>query len=88
MDYDRTLAELRRELERVDAAIQALQEVRSNPASRSRRGRRSMGAQERSAVSERMRRYWQARHIQSGEPAEIPADRIDEVGRAFSAEAN
>jgi hypothetical protein len=63
MDLHGILAGLRQELARVDATILMLQKVKDSETSKPRetRGRRSMGAEERLAVSERMKRYWSAR---------------------------
>ena len=58
---------LRVELKRVEATIAALEELgKPDPSvrSRSRRGRKGMGPDERQQVAERMRRYWAARRGQ------------------------
>jgi hypothetical protein len=60
LDLDESLRELRRELELVKRAIQAMESVPSPPV-KSRRGRKSMGHEERAVVSERMKRYWASR---------------------------
>jgi hypothetical protein len=77
MDTNEVLAELRQELARVEAAILALQKVQEFEASRpkGKRGRKSMGPEERAAVSERMKRYWCARRDGAGkaEPAQQSA---------------
>lgn len=49
---------LRSERDRLDRAIEALERLEQQR--KSGRGRRSMGAEERAAVSERMRRRWEA----------------------------
>jgi hypothetical protein len=52
------LAMLRSERDRLERTIKALEQLEQQP--KSGRGRRSMGAAERKAVSERMTRYWEA----------------------------
>lgn len=62
MDFDALLRALRAERSRIDRVIAHLEELEeSSPPTRSRRGRKSMGPEERQAVSERMKRYWAAR---------------------------
>ena len=61
MDVDKLIRELNAEIERIKAAIACLEQLRGNSSAAtngSRRGRKSMGAQERLEVSERMRKYW------------------------------
>ena len=60
MDIDVLLADLRKELERVGVTILALEEMRAGGLAkpRGKRGRKSMGAEERMAVSARIKRYW------------------------------
>lgn len=53
------IGEFRAELNRVEAAIQALESL--PPAPKRKRGRPSMSEAERQEVSERMRRYWDER---------------------------
>ena len=65
MNLDDTLAALRQELERVTAAIAAIEGAAANPAARGKRGRKSMGLEERLAVSERMRRYHERKRAMS-----------------------
>lgn len=68
MDVQKALRELYSEKKILDSAISALEaRLKKNLASRSpkRRGRKSMSAEERRAVSERMSRYWQARRAQT-----------------------
>ena len=60
----RDLYSQRERLERVIASLEALQDGSAAELSaqkKSNRGRKSMGAEERRAVSERMRKYWAAR---------------------------
>jgi len=64
MDVEKTLRELYAEKKTLDSAIASLErrlEAASRPSDAKRRGRKSMSATERSAVSERMRKYWAAR---------------------------
>ncbi len=65
MDLTKALVELRLKKERVERAIALLEELQSGsevspevPSSPKRRGRKSMGAEERRQMSERMLRYW------------------------------
>jgi hypothetical protein len=63
MDLNKAIRDLHAELEALNELIAALEEFESTgtlPAPR-RRGRKSMGAQERKDVSERMKKYWAAR---------------------------
>ncbi|MEO8027354.1 MAG: hypothetical protein ABI823_12815 [Bryobacteraceae bacterium] len=65
MDLTKLLRELRAERDQLDQAIAALEKVDGGGpglvAAPKRRGRRSMSAAERRAVSERMQRYWAKR---------------------------
>ena len=67
MDFLKTLRDLYARKETVERAIATLEEMardrnQSLPASSaSRRGRKSMGAEERQEVSKRMKRYWETR---------------------------
>lgn len=66
MDYQGLLKGLYAERDRLLSVIAKLEAIsgqsnRDDPGRRSRRGRKSMGAAERRAVSERMKRYWAAR---------------------------
>jgi hypothetical protein len=62
MDLTATIDELRREKEKLERVIAILEELRSTmpaPApQKKRRGRKSMSAQQRREVSERMKKYW------------------------------
>jgi hypothetical protein len=68
MEINRILAQLYAERERVQRAIamfELLLPSSSGPAPiPGRRGRKSMGAEEREAVAARMRTYWEARRQQ------------------------
>lgn len=61
MDVDKLIAELNAEIERIKATVACLEQLRGSSSvatNGSRRGRKSMGAEERRDVSERMRKYW------------------------------
>ena len=69
MDLRQTILLLRGELKKVEATIAAVEKLDETvlaPPARSpaRRGRKSMGPEERLEVAERMRRYWAARRVQ------------------------
>lgn len=66
MDLSKAIAELMRRRKELDRVIASLEELESGGAgqpalSRSRRGRKSMGAEERLEVSVRMKAYWAKR---------------------------
>jgi hypothetical protein len=64
MDVDKLIAELNAEIEVAKAAIACLEQLRGSSSAAtngSRRGRKSMGAQERQQVSLRMKKYWASR---------------------------
>lgn len=68
MDLYRALQDLYAEKEKLERAIESLEQLqraeRGGPAANStskRRGRKSMSPEEREEVSERMKRYWAAR---------------------------
>jgi hypothetical protein len=71
MDLHRILGELHAERQRLIRSIQMLealqgQAVKAPPqAVKAKRGRKHMGAAEREAASERMKRYWAARREQN-----------------------
>ncbi len=65
MDYHKIIRELYADRHRLDRVIAELEQLHNAqhgaeavPAPRSRRGRKSMGAQERQQVSQRMKAYW------------------------------
>jgi hypothetical protein len=61
VDAHAIIAVLRAEQKKLDRAIEALERLGPRyEIPKSGRGRRSMGADERKTVSERMTRYWQA----------------------------
>ena len=61
LNLNDTLRDLRRELERLNQAITILEQIPANPPRRGRRGRKSMGQEERAEVSNRMKFYWASR---------------------------
>jgi hypothetical protein len=68
MDLEKALRELYEEKKRIDRAIARLESrltSMSEKPQRSRRGRKSMSAEERLIVSERMTAYWAARRARS-----------------------
>jgi hypothetical protein len=67
MDLPEIIKELRRERDRIQKAIEALEAVATGESKR--RGRQGMGDAERAAVSERMKRYWQKRKKKKDPPA-------------------
>ena len=58
LNLDKTLRDLRRQLDSVNRAITTMESISLDPAPTRRRGRRSMGHEERLVVSARMKRYW------------------------------
>ena len=67
MDYQRILQELHDQRAKLDRAIQQLESLAAGSSAArgpKRRGRKSMGAEERKIVSDRMKRYWAARRKQ------------------------
>jgi hypothetical protein len=67
MDFWEALAELHRERERLTIVIRNLEALLEGKevGPVSRRGRKGMSAEERTQVSERMRRYWAERRGES-----------------------
>ena len=68
MDLYRTIQQLYEEKERLEHVIASLEELQRTagavplpPQSSKRRGRKSMTAEERQEVSERMKKYWENR---------------------------
>ena len=76
MDLYKAVEALHKELRKVDQAIATLETLISGklvkPASR--RGRKSMSPEERKAVSERMRLYWQGRRTSKPSNSERTRD--------------
>jgi hypothetical protein len=67
MDTTKVLRDLKKELARVEHALAVLEQRASAP--RNPRGRKSMGAEERVQVAERMKAYWERRREQAGAAA-------------------
>jgi len=65
MDLTKTIAKLYEEKTRLDKVIASLEQLGEDPfpvsSTAPRRGRKFMSPEERSEVSERMRRYWAGR---------------------------
>jgi hypothetical protein len=72
MDLTKAIRELHEELNEVNVVIAALEqfEITGDLPPAPRRGRKSMAAQERKAVSARMKRYWarnrKSAHVRDG----------------------
>ena len=66
MDLHRVIRNLHEELNKLNEVIAALEEFErtGNLPAPKRRGRKSMGAEERRQVSERMKLYWDQRRAQ------------------------
>ena len=66
MDLHRVIRNLHEELKKLNEVIEALEEFErtGNLPTPKRRGRKSMGTDERKQVSERMKLYWKQRHDQ------------------------
>jgi hypothetical protein len=65
MDIFKAIQELQDEKQRLDEVITRLEIIANQTAPAQRRGRKFMTAEERHAVSERMREYWAARKKQA-----------------------
>ena len=75
MDLYKAIQDLYAEKEKLERVIASLEELQRNagnipvlPKQTQRRGRKSMNADERQEVSERMKRYWAGRRQQSKNP--------------------
>ena len=73
MDLRKTIQDLIAEKEKLERVIASLEELQRAaavnplvPGRDKRRGRKSMGAQERQEVSERMKKYWAGRRKEPG----------------------
>jgi len=68
MDLRATINALLEERDKLDRAIQMLEGLQSGEvlAFKSRRGRKSMGPEERKVVAERMKRYWASQRKNKG----------------------
>ena len=80
MDLTKTIDLIRDELACIEAAIAALERVAQFepvpiPMVKSRRGRKSMGAEERLIVSARMKRYWTSRRYRETANSQRPQER-------------
>jgi hypothetical protein len=68
MELGDAIQQLQAEKQRIERAIALLEQLRRNQGSRAvalkRRGRKSMGSEERREVSARMKRYWASRRQQ------------------------
>jgi len=70
MDLQKAIRDLYEEKERLDGVIASLEQyLRTNGAGveKRKRGRKSMGPEERQVVSARMRDYWAARRVDAKE---------------------
>jgi hypothetical protein len=82
MDLYKAIQDLYAEKEKLERVISSLEELQLNagavdvlPKPVQRRGRKSMNAQERQEVSERMQKYWAGRRNKKGQrPADPAAD--------------
>jgi hypothetical protein len=64
MDLQKTIDFLRGEISRLERVVASLEELRdgmTGPLQKKQGGRKSMTAEERQKVAERMRRYWAGR---------------------------
>ena len=65
MDLQKTIDFLRGEIIRLESVVASLEEIRDgvtgSPLQMKRGGRKSMSAEDRQKVAERMRRYWAGR---------------------------
>lgn len=70
MDLQKAITDLYEEKERIDGVIASLElYIRNNGPStaKRKRGRKSMGPEERQVVSARMRSYWAGRRAEAGD---------------------
>jgi DNA invertase Pin-like site-specific DNA recombinase len=79
MDLYRTIQDLYEEKEKLERVISSLEELQRTAAlagaplpPANRRGRKSMAPEERREVSERMKRYWDARRKRKDSPERQP----------------
>lgn len=82
MDLVKTLSELHAERERLIKIITALEELHPPPALRAptRRGRKSMDADAREAVSQRMKRYWASKKQRTEKENDPPGEPEGQLG--------
>ena len=83
MDLTKTIQDLYAEKEKLERVIASLEELQraadanSHVMSQSkRRGRKSMGSQERQEVSERMKKYWASRRKSGPKQPPVPDTRV------------
>jgi hypothetical protein len=76
MDLYKAIQELYAEKEKLERVIASLEELQRSagdlpalPRQGKRRGRKSMNAEERQEVSERMKKYWESRRLSGGSDA-------------------
>ena len=70
MDLQKAIRELYDEKERIDGVIASLEQylrLNGTGVAKGKRGRKSMGPEEREVVSARMRNYWAGRRTESRE---------------------
>jgi len=79
MDLYKAIQDLYAEKEKLERVIASLEELERTagelpevPKTGKRRGRKSMNAEERQEVSERMKRYWESRRMKAGRAAKPP----------------
>jgi hypothetical protein len=83
VDLYRTIQILRDEQKRLDRLIQSMEQMHSSGGhgavpreTAARRGRKSMTGDERRKVSERMKRYWEARRAVASSRDEAQSDTV------------
>lgn len=86
MDLYKAIQDLYAEKEKLERVIASLEELQRTagelpelPKATKRRGRKSMNAEERQEVSERMKRYWESRRHKSGSEAKPEAPQTADV---------
>ena len=87
MDIGKTLKELYEEKKRLDSVITRLEARLARRPAKGRRGRKSMSPAERREVSQRMRRYWEARRAEK-QALEKQAARAGSSGSAGESAVN
>ena len=70
----RTLQVEKARVEDSIAALEALEASKRDAVLPGRRGRKSMGAEERQQVSERMKRYWESRRMKQASSPTVGSD--------------
>jgi hypothetical protein len=81
MDLYKAIQDLYAEKEKLERVIASLEELQRTagelpevPKPAKRRGRKSMNAEERQEVSERMKRYWESRRLKGAQEAKPPEE--------------